>query len=120
MDVYPFIGLEVRKFKFLQSMFFLFRFNVLCPSFSNKLEKNSCIIYLFLISLLANYWADKSNRRHFFDDFAASRNFDPLIAENWNSVTYTDIVGVKVCYSLFSFFVSSSLPLPLLIFSIEG
>lgn len=27
------------------------------------------------------------NRRKFFEDFATAANFDPLVADNWHSIT---------------------------------
>lgn len=47
------------------------------------------------LSLIGNFWASKDNRKLFFDDFAASRGFDPLIPDNWN-VTLADIKKAKV------------------------
>lgn len=40
-------------------------------------------------------WKDMNNQREFFDSFAAERNFDPLIPENWYSFTKRDIKGVR-------------------------
>jgi hypothetical protein len=39
----------------------------------------------------------QSERRRFFDEFAHSKKFDPLDAEKWYSVTYTQIIN-SVCY----------------------
>ena len=44
--------------------------------------------YLFIPSfslshLLGKYWNSIENRRKAFDQFAASRGFDPLVVENW-------------------------------------
>lgn len=42
------------------------------------------------------YWAEITNRRAFFCEFAAEKSFDPLIADNWNSVTKRQVVAKKV------------------------
>eukprot|EP00026_Physarum_polycephalum_P002177 Phypoly_transcript_02182.p1 GENE.Phypoly_transcript_02182~~Phypoly_transcript_02182.p1 ORF type:complete len:962 (+),score=179.47 Phypoly_transcript_02182:307-2886(+) len=34
-------------------------------------------------SLSAHYWEDKENQKQFFINFAANKNFNPHIAENW-------------------------------------
>jgi len=39
------------------------------------------------------YWGDLDNRRKFFFDFAHDMGFDPLKAENWNSVTNAQILA---------------------------
>jgi hypothetical protein len=36
-------------------------------------------------------------QEEFFDEFAKSNKFDPLIATNWYSVTHSDIMGAGVC-----------------------
>eukprot|EP00026_Physarum_polycephalum_P003234 Phypoly_transcript_03244.p1 GENE.Phypoly_transcript_03244~~Phypoly_transcript_03244.p1 ORF type:complete len:742 (+),score=88.29 Phypoly_transcript_03244:221-2446(+) len=36
-------------------------------------------------------WVDVNNRRKFFEDYAAKKGFDPLIAENWYSIRRRDI-----------------------------
>jgi hypothetical protein len=38
------------------------------------------------------YWKVIENRRKFFDDFAITRQFNPLDAERWYSIYYNDIV----------------------------
>lgn len=63
MFLFPNIGLEEKKFPILPSTF-------IC-----------CLIDNLLIS--GNYWMDVGKRRELFDNIAKSRNFDPLIAENW-------------------------------------
>lgn len=39
----------------------------------------------------------KHNRKAFFDSFAKENDFDPLVAENWYSVTGEKINRQKVC-----------------------
>jgi hypothetical protein len=41
-------------------------------------------------------WKRYQQRRKFFDNFANSKQFDPLVAENWYSVSHKDIVDA-VC-----------------------
>jgi len=36
-------------------------------------------------------WRDAAKRRKFMDDFAKSKNFDPLDVEKWYSVTMSEI-----------------------------
>jgi hypothetical protein len=38
-----------------------------------------------------NQWSVPENRRAFFDNFAASKNFSPLVAENWYNVTVEEV-----------------------------
>lgn len=42
-----------------------------------------------------NFWKEATNRRQFFDEYARDRKFDPLVAENWYSVLYEDLVEHK-------------------------
>jgi hypothetical protein len=68
-----------------------------CGGITERSTSIKTCIFRLLTFFLDRYWTDKDNRRNFFDEFAATRNFDPLIPEKWNSVSYADIVGVKVC-----------------------
>lgn len=43
-----------------------------------------------------NYWDSKDNRRKFFEEFAKSNNFDPLSSEQWNSISKSQILQLKV------------------------
>ena len=36
-------------------------------------------------------WGVKENQIKFLKDFAENKHFDPLISENWYSVSYSDI-----------------------------
>lgn len=62
------------------------------------------IYYYFVIVIKSlthyseNYYADAVNRKKIFDKFAKSRGFDPLVAENWYSITSEDILPFRVCY----------------------
>lgn len=42
------------------------------------------------------YWTDVHNCRKFFDQFAASRGFDPRVPGNWYSITWREIHNAKV------------------------
>jgi hypothetical protein len=44
-------------------------------------------------------WKDLSQRRKFFDQYAESKNFDPLIAENWYPVSFRDL-ELAVCFKV--------------------
>jgi len=37
-------------------------------------------------------WKETGNQRKFFDDFAKSKNFNPLDSEKWYSVPHHDII----------------------------
>jgi hypothetical protein len=45
---------------------------------------------------LSDKWRNPKQRRKFFDDLANSKQFDPLNAENWYSITQKDICGTPV------------------------
>jgi len=51
-----------------------------------------------------NFWTDKDNRKNFFNSFAKSKGFDPLIPENWYSITVADILPVKGGPSVLRFY----------------
>eukprot|EP00026_Physarum_polycephalum_P008209 Phypoly_transcript_08288.p1 GENE.Phypoly_transcript_08288~~Phypoly_transcript_08288.p1 ORF type:complete len:377 (+),score=65.39 Phypoly_transcript_08288:81-1133(+) len=42
-----------------------------------------------------NHWENEANRREFFVDFAATKGFDPLKAENWYKVSAGSILDTK-------------------------
>lgn len=39
-----------------------------------------------------NTWTTESQRRWFFDQFAKTRNFDPLVPQNWYSIVQGDVL----------------------------
>eukprot|EP00026_Physarum_polycephalum_P003286 Phypoly_transcript_03296.p1 GENE.Phypoly_transcript_03296~~Phypoly_transcript_03296.p1 ORF type:complete len:460 (+),score=53.46 Phypoly_transcript_03296:645-2024(+) len=41
------------------------------------------------------YWDSPTNRKYFFDKFAAGRNFDPLLASNWYTVRQHEVMQQK-------------------------
>jgi len=49
-------------------------------------------------------WADAKSRRQFFDNFAFENRFDPLIARNWYSIKYADLVKHKGSHSVLSYY----------------
>lgn len=72
----------------------------------------TCFLLLFLrfvFYYLVNYWSQIENQKHFFDEIAKSRNFDPLSARHWHFVTKRDVLRTKVnkyfyCYYYFLLF----------------
>eukprot|EP00026_Physarum_polycephalum_P001342 Phypoly_transcript_01343.p1 GENE.Phypoly_transcript_01343~~Phypoly_transcript_01343.p1 ORF type:complete len:974 (+),score=101.70 Phypoly_transcript_01343:154-3075(+) len=42
-----------------------------------------------------NYWSDESNRKRHFIEFAREKRFDPLVAQNWYSVTKQAFMAFK-------------------------
>jgi hypothetical protein len=46
-------------------------------------------------------WQDAKNRKEFFEKFALTNSFDPLLAENWYQQSPEKILSVKV----FPFFI---------------
>lgn len=44
------------------------------------------------------------NVKLFLDNFAASRNFDPLDAEKWYTIRLKDILREKVCFLITSLY----------------
>jgi hypothetical protein len=61
--------------------------------------KKVCI-FLFMFAFLTDFKKDCKKHKHFFEKFAKNNRFDPLIPENWRSVTTTSISSVSV----FSFY----------------
>jgi hypothetical protein len=48
-----------------------------------------------------HYWKELGNRKEFFDNLARENGFDPLVAENWYSITRKMIEQKKVCKNKF-------------------
>ena len=44
---------------------------------------------------LERYFHNKDNVKKHFDEFAASKGFDPLVAENWYSFTAVELREVS-------------------------
>lgn len=47
---------------------------------------------------LGNFWHSYTNRKRFFDSFAAKKNFSPLVPENWYGVSSAVVREDKVLY----------------------
>eukprot|EP00026_Physarum_polycephalum_P001152 Phypoly_transcript_01153.p1 GENE.Phypoly_transcript_01153~~Phypoly_transcript_01153.p1 ORF type:complete len:800 (+),score=123.64 Phypoly_transcript_01153:87-2486(+) len=52
----------------------------------------------------ANFWQSEKNRRGFFDQFAKSNGFDPLVAANWHSISRSTILRTKSGGSVLNFY----------------
>lgn len=51
-----------------------------------------CLLDCFNYSIfIIGDWTSKVVRRQYFDQLAKQKNFDPLVPENWYSVTHADI-----------------------------
>jgi hypothetical protein len=68
------------------------------------LSSNFYLIYFSISHLpklteskIENYWMEEKNRRGFFETYAQQMGFNPLIAQNWYSVTDRSFVGLRVC-----------------------
>jgi hypothetical protein len=57
--------------------------------------KKVCI-FLFMFAFLTDFKKDFKKHKRFFEKFAKNNGFDPLIPENWHSVTTTSISSVSV------------------------
>ena len=42
-------------------------------------------------------WIDNDNKKQIFCLFAKQGKFDPLVADNWYTITKADILQIKVC-----------------------
>jgi hypothetical protein len=65
------------------------------------------LLFLCLFFIKLNYtdlasFKFKQNRKTFFDSIAQKRDFDPLIASNWYSISKSAFTRSKVCYCSFS------------------
>jgi hypothetical protein len=63
-----------------------------------------CYHYYVLPIVLIDSDISKSDRKRaertkFFDDFAKARNFNPLDAKKWTSVTYKEVLRAVCCFS---------------------
>lgn len=68
----------------------------------NLLPQPVCILFIFFIyaSMLGNYWWDITNRRTFFENFANTHNFDPLVPNNWYTASFGQVLAIKVTKKL--------------------
>jgi hypothetical protein len=49
-----------------------------------------------------NIWGDALHRRKFFENYAAESGFNPLIPNNWYSLSFESLKHVKVLFSSLS------------------
>lgn len=47
---------------------------------------------------LENHWHDIINRRKYFEQYARSKGFDPLVPDNWYAVQVIDLLRHKVSF----------------------
>lgn len=61
------------------------------------------IILLFLLKINTEKdWKDEVEQKQFFDEFAQSHSFDPLLVEKWYSIKRRDIIkSVNILIILF-------------------
>lgn len=83
LDLYPDIGLEEHKFNTSIYLSLLTK-RKFTKIFKGKTHK---------------YWNDAANRRKVFDRIAQENGFDPLIPENWYSISRNFIISQKVIRS---------------------
>lgn len=76
LDCYPNIGLLLKFFK-----------------------SNSLIRFHHVYIYKGNPWSDRKDRKQYFGEVARSRGFDPLVAENWYSVSYDQLLRVQVMHN---------------------
>src|ERR1700678_1041195 len=73
---------------------------------SSVYYKGTFLVFIFSFQNLLDWllrsdgWTVLRRLRKLFDDFAESKQFDPLDSENWYSVFRKDIVVVSLCTSL--------------------
>ena len=94
MDLFPDIGLEVSKFqRQCMSVSFL-PFFLLLLYISNQYIINYSLpsFCLFFVDV----WGDLGNQRKFFENYAETKGFDPLVPENWYLQSTEGISDVKV------------------------
>lgn len=63
-----------------------------------KASSVSFLVSIYILKLnLERYWQVVSNRRNFFITLAQAKGFDPLVAENWYSISEKTMLEFKVC-----------------------
>lgn len=53
------------------------------------------------VLLLEGFWSDLKNRKAYFDKYAERHGFDPLVPENWYSISSLNIFKEKQVFSNF-------------------
>ena len=94
MDLFPDIGLEASKFhRQCMSVSFL-----PCFYFYSKFQINTLLIIILPSFCLfsVDVWGDLGNQRRFFENYAETKGFDPLVPENWYLQSTEGISDVKV------------------------
>jgi len=51
-----------------------------------------------------SHWQNAINRRKFFEDFAHSKGFDPLIPENWYAIPMEQIQHIKGASTIYQYY----------------
>lgn len=54
------------------------------------------MIIIVLIILTEGHWEEEQNRKKFFDTIASENSFDPLVPNNWYSVSKSGVLKYKV------------------------
>lgn len=83
--IYPNIGLDSSKFKFMQKRIFvigLFYIYYLCHYFD----------------IFAEYWKDEDNQRAFFMEVANQKGINTQVASDWYSISLWDILRQQVLF----------------------
>jgi hypothetical protein len=62
-------------------------------------------IYKFYKKISVATWFYPEDRRNFFENYAKSKGFDPLVPDNWYNVTREQVMSFKVSQSLFFMFI---------------
>ena len=86
MDLFPDIGLDEAKFSIVRRMSLTSPFSTLSLSPSPPLPL-SLSIDSNTWAWPDDYWKQVKNRRRYFEAFAREKKFDPLVAENWYSIS---------------------------------
>lgn len=61
------------------------------------------LMFLFLLNYFCKaWWYDATKRRKFFENFARMNGFDPLVADNWYTITRDRVSALKVKLFFFS------------------
>lgn len=69
-------------------------FGIIFPNFKRN------FVNIFLVD-----YGDKQNRVSFFQKFASKRSFDPLVANNWHSISSREVAATKVINNIPYFYV---------------
>ena len=85
---FPDIGLDDNKFATIQRQLVIYIFT----------------FHILVLSILPDgHWADMANRKAFFDNIAHTSKFDPLVAENWYSLSHDKMSDAEVFIAIMLF-----------------